>query len=60
MSDEDLEDFTDAMVEKVGFLTVCFEPGLTEEERMRQIVQMVIVDTDLLANGIPLERWVHG
>ena len=56
MKQEDLEKFTDVMMEKSRFLGF-YE---TEEENKRALVQLVIADTYLWVSGsVPIERWLE-
>lgn len=53
LTEEDLEMLTDAFVQKSKMTW-----GETKEERLRAIIQMVIVDTMLTVEGvIPFEGW---
>lgn len=63
MTEDEIEQFTDMMVKKAemhGFWDGRFhwQPG-DEAEAFRGMIQNVIIDTELVVNGmVPLESWI--
>lgn len=52
MTQDELERFTDVMVQKCELLR-------QDDEGFRNVIQQVIVDTELLVTGaVPIERWL--